>query len=441
MMDPLGLTGLLIFFGIIVASLRGWIPQDILPIQSALILSSIILVILAFVSGKAVGIKDLMANMYLHPITALIAGFIVAGALESAGAFRAAIHLLEKMSKTPLGMTGTVVVLVNTPTIIAMPCGRIIAAALIPAAILFGYTIAKSKKNPLLASIIDFGVIVNAAASCGPSPIGGIGMVGEGMGGYELGSFVNAQQIGIMLITAVTMLSTRFVYKILPSEGLIKVEEGVEDGREKAERIPQSAYLSLGLFLVTLTLVFILRPAVPIQTILVLIVIAVMVISKTTVNDLIAGVILHPIMAMISGFIMAGALVAVGSFDVLLQLLEGLSSTPLGYIGVAILLVNIPTILPMPCGRIIGMALIPGVLMFGTRLSEVTGNTWAIPVILTGFIINAAASCGPSPIGGIGGIGEGNLGTDIGVSGRPQQVGIMVGSGFTALLVRLVGFI
>ncbi|MFH1402694.1 MAG: hypothetical protein ABIH11_00310 [Candidatus Altiarchaeota archaeon] len=441
MIDPLGLVGLLIFFGVIIASLRGWIPQDILPIQSALILSSIILVILAFASGKAVGIKDLMASLYLHPITALIAGFLVAGALESAGAFRAAIHLLEKMSKTPLGLTGTVVVLVNTPTILAMPCGRIIAAALIPAAILFGYDIAKAKKNPLLASIIVFGFIVNAAASCGPSPIGGIGMVGEGMGGYELGSFVNVQQIAIMLITAVTMLSVRFVYNIMPSESLIRIEESAEEVKEKKEEIPKSGYYSLGMFLVTLTLVFILRPAVPIQTILVMIVLAIMVISDTSVNDLIAGVILHPIMAMIAGFVMAGALVAVGSFDVLMQLLEGMSSTPLGYIGVAVLLMNIPTILPMPCGRIIGMALIPGVLMFGTRLSEVTGNAWAVPIVLTGFIINAAASCGPSPIGGIGGIGEGNLGTPMGVSGRPQQVGIMVGTGVAALLVSWVGFI
>ncbi|MBD3388003.1 MAG: hypothetical protein GF416_03045 [Candidatus Altiarchaeales archaeon] len=440
-MDLLGLTGLIIFFGVIVASLRGWIRQDILPIQSALILSSIVLVVLAFMSGNSVGVRELMSNLYLHPITALIAGFLVAGALEAAGAFRAAIHLLERASRTPVGMTGTVALLVNTPTILAMPCGRIMAAALIPAAILFGHNIAKAKKSPLLASIIVFGFIVNAAASCGPSPIGGIGMVGEGMGGYELGSFGNAQQIAIMLITAVTMLSTRFIYRIMPSESLLNVEEEAEEKKEKTEKIPRSGYLALGIFLLTITSVFVLKPPVPIQTVLMLIVLVVMVISETSIQDLVAGVILHPVMAMISGFIMAGALVAVGSFDVLIELLENVALTPLGYVGVAVLLVNLPTILPMPCGRIIGMALIPGVLMFGTRLGDVTGSAFAVPIVLTAFIVNAAASCGPSPIGGIGGIGEGNLGTAIGVSGRPQQVGILVGTGFAALTISLLGFI
>ena len=62
-----------------------------------------------------------------------------------------------------------------------------------------------------------------------------------------------------------------------------------------------------------------------------------------------------------------------------------------------------------------------------------------IPILLVSFIINAAASCGPSPLGGIGGIGEGNLGTEIGVSGKPQQVGIMIGTGIAALIIGVWG--
>jgi len=443
-LDLLGLIGLLMFFGVLIGSIKGWIPQDVLPVQSALVLTSFILVIIAFLFGKPIGIKDLMANIFLHPITALIGGFLVAGALEAAGAFKAAIDILERLGKTPLGLTGTVVILVNMPTIFAMPCGRILAAALMPAAILLGFNLAKIKKDALLASIVVFGFIVNAAASCGPSPLGGIGMIGEGMGGYPLGSFINAQQIGIMMVTAVAMISIRFVYQILPNESitakLLAEEEGEKKEGKKGE-IPRSGYFSFFFFLAGIAIVFITKPPIPIQTILMFFVLVIMLVSKISIKDLIGGVILHPIMAMISGFIIAGALVAIGSFDVLIQILMVIAGTPLGFIGVVVILANVPTILPMPCGRIIAMSLMPGILMFGLKVSQETQNPWMVPLVLTGFIINAAASCGPSPLGGIGGIGEGNLGTAIGIAGRPQQVGIMVGTGVAVLIIGLVGFI
>lgn len=446
-LDLLGLIGLVLFFGVLIASLRGWIPQDMLPVQSALMLTAFLLIILAFLFGKPVGLKEIQMNIYLHPITALIAGFLVAGALEAAGAFKAAIDILERISKTTLGLSGTVVILVNVPTIFAMPCGRILAAALIPAAILFGYILARNQKRPVLASIVVFGFIVNAAASCGPSPLGGIGMVGEGMAGgmgvagVELGSFVNTQQISIMMITAVTMLAIAFIFRIMPDESLISSEEKAEEKREKKEEVPREGYISFFFFFVGIALVFIMQPPLPIQTILIFFVVVIMLLAKISVKDLIGGVILHPIMAMISGFIIAGALISVGSFDVMIKILETTAQTPLGYVGVAVLIANAPTILPMPCGRIIAMALLPGILLFGLQMTDTGFPEVVVPVMLTAFIINAAASCGPSPLGGIGGIGEGNIGTEIGISGKPQQVGIMIGTGIAALIISMFGFI
>ena len=443
-MELVGLIGLLIFFGVIIASLKEWIPQDVLPVQSALILTTLLLVVIATLFGNPVSLKDLSANIYIHPITALLAGFLVAGALEAAGAFKAAIDVLDRLTKTPLGLTGTVVVLVNMPTIFAMPCGRILAAALIPAALLFGYNLARIRKAPLLASIVVFGFIVNAAASCGPSPLGGIGTIGEGMGGYEIGSFANAQQIGIMVITAVAMFSIAVIYRILPGETIVAeiLEEDTKKTNNKKEDVPSSGYFSFFFFLIGIAVVFITKPPIPIQTILIFFVLVIMLVSRISIQDLIAGVILHPVMAMISGFIIAGALVAIGSFDVLLDMLTILAnSTPLGFIGVAVILANIPSILPMPCGRILAAALMPGVLLFGMRMGEAINNPLVTPVLLTGFILNAAASCGPSPLGGIGGIGEGNLGTAIGASGRPQQVAIMMGTGVAVLIIGLLGFI
>jgi len=444
-MELLGIFGLLVFFGVIIASLKEWIPQDVLPVQSALILTTLFLVIIATLFGSPVSLKELSANIYMHPITALLAGFLVAGALEAAGAFKAAIDILDRLAKTPLGLTGTVVILVNMPTIFAMPCGRILAAALIPAALLFGYELARIRKTPLLASIVVFGFIVNAAASCGPSPLGGIGTIGEGMGGYAIGSFANAQQIGIIAITAVAMFSINIIYRILPGETMIAElmeEDAKKKKNNKKEEVPFSGYFSFFFFLMGIAIVFITKPPIPIQTILIFFVIVIMLISRVSIQDLISGVILHPIMAMISGFIIAGALIAIGSFDALIEVLTILAnSTPLGFVGVAVILANIPSILPMPCGRILAAALMPGVLLFGLKVGEATGNTWVTPIILTGFILNAAASCGPSPLGGIGGIGEGNLGTAIGISGKPQQVGIMVGTGVAVLIIGLIGFI
>ena len=442
-MEILGLIGLLVFFGVIIASLRGWIPQHILPVQSALILSSFGLAIIALVFGKPFSLVDVTANIFLHPITALIAGFLVAGALEAAGAFKAAIKILERLAKTPLGLSGTVVVLVNMPTIFAMPCGRILAAALMPAALLFSYEMAKISKDPVVMSMIIFGFIVNAAASCGPSLLGGIGTIGEGMGGYPIGSFSNVQQISIMLITAVCMLTIKYVFRIIPNESIVMSALKTDRKPEgSVENVPKEGYFAFFSFLITIALVVIFKPHIPIQTILIGFVAIIMFISKVSIKDLIAGVILHPIMAMLSGFIIAGSLVAIGSFDTLMEILLFLAkNTPLGFVGVVVILANLPTILPMPCGRIIAMALLPGVLLFGLKISEVTGYEWVTPIILISFILNAAASCGPSPLGGIGGIGEGNLGTAIGASGKPQQVAIMIGTGVAALLVSIFHFL
>jgi hypothetical protein len=206
----------------------------------------------------------------------------------------------------------------------------------------------------------------------------------------------------------------------------------------------KNGYITLGLFMIVLALTLILQPKIPIQTILVALALVIMIIGRATIQDLMAGVILHPIMAMSAGFLIAGAMGLAGGFDVLLILLEGLAKLEingfpiLGYLGVAIILVNIPTIMPMPCGRILAAALIPGVFKYGETLVDITENAIVLPVILGAFIVNAAASCGPSPLGGIGGIGEGNMGVEIGSSGKSQQCGILLATGVTALVIAFV---
>jgi hypothetical protein len=248
-----GVLALVLFFGVIIASVLGWIPQDRLPVQPALILATFIIMGIAFIGGtyddnvESFGLSALASKIIIHPITALIAGFLVAGALEAAGAFEAAADGLQRMEGfrvkggAPLfGVVGTVVLLTNLPTIIAMPCGRILAAALMPAALFFGVRVARAFQMPALVSVVIFPFIVNAAASCGPSLIGGIGTIGEGLAQLDTGSLSDAQQIGIILATGVCALVMRFVTVSVPPDLAEEEEERLEEERKQAEREKQA---------------------------------------------------------------------------------------------------------------------------------------------------------------------------------------------------------
>jgi hypothetical protein len=246
----IGAVSLLLFFGVIIASVLGIIPQDRLPVQPALLLTTFIIMGLAYIGSTQddsvahFNLTQLASTIIIHPITALIAGFLVAGALEAAGAFEAAADGLQRLesfktkgSATPIfGIVGVVVLLTNLPTIIAMPCGRILAAALMPAALFFGVRVARSYQMPMLVPVVVFPFIVNAAASCGPSLIGGIGTIGEGLAALPPGSLSDAQQIGIILATGVCALVMRFVTASVPPDLAEEEEERLEAERREAEK-------------------------------------------------------------------------------------------------------------------------------------------------------------------------------------------------------------
>jgi hypothetical protein len=226
----IGLIALIVFFLTIIFSLIGIIPQDRLPIQPALVVMALVIMILAFVgnildpSVHLIGAQDIAGMVIIHPITALTAGFLVAGGLEAAGAFAAAADALSRIEKlqfkgkTIFGFTGTVVILTNIPTLIAMPCGRILGAALMPAALFFGYRVAKAMGDARMVGVVIFPFIVNAAASCGPSPLGGIGTIGEGLSKMPIGSFTTAQSTGIMICTGVCALFMRYITFMRPAD-------------------------------------------------------------------------------------------------------------------------------------------------------------------------------------------------------------------------------
>jgi hypothetical protein len=435
--EVLGVIALILFIGILVASIRGWIPQDKFTLQSLLVLGTIVLLILALIFGETFRPGQLLAVTILHPITATIAGFLLAGAVEASGGFAATSHVLSKLGKTLLGQAGVVVLLVNIPSIFAMPCGRVWAAALIPVAVMFGADLAGKRDNPGLVAVIVFGLIINAAASCGPSPLGGIGMMGEGTAGFDIHIFSNPQQLAIMVITVLAMGAVSLFSRM----AVITIDSRVLQSHNVIPlHLPWSAYATFLIYMIGLAVIFVTRPPVPIQTLLLGMTITVMILGKVSIKEMMEGVIIHPVTAMVAGFMMAGALLVTGGFDVMITLLSWLAQhTFLGFIGVSILLIYLPAMFPMPCGRIIAAVLLPGVIMFGQVVSRNIGNTQCLPAILVAFILCCATSCAPSPLGGIGSIGEGNLGLRHGISARALQFSILLGVPVAALVVTYLG--
>ncbi|MDI9425712.1 MAG: hypothetical protein QM472_12830, partial [Spirochaetota bacterium] len=93
-MDLTGAIALGIFLLTLVASIRGWIPQRVLPIQSALLAASALIALVGILSGVPLNWGDLISYTSIHPVTATIAGFVFAGALRAAGGFEAAASLV-----------------------------------------------------------------------------------------------------------------------------------------------------------------------------------------------------------------------------------------------------------------------------------------------------------------------------------------------------------
>jgi hypothetical protein len=433
-MTLLGTLSLLLFLSALIAALRGWIPQRVLTLQSVLVLVALVIILLRVIVGPPVLWAQIFTATSLHPITSTIAGFLFAGALQAAGGFQAAASMVGRVTHTPLGLPFAIVLLVNFPTVFAMPCGRILAAPLMPLALMLGFEIARLHQDKTMTAMVVFGLLVNAGASCAPSLIGGLGLLGEGMGRFPMGAFSKPNQMGILAITIATMAVIRLYYGRTLS---VRTEEAPS---APSGPIPETAYLSFILFIAVLIVVVAVRPPIPIQTILTLMTVVVMFVARLSFRDLLSGIILHPLSALVAGYIVAGALLTASGFEVLQALLVMIAEhTVLGYIGVSVLVVFLPLFLAMPCGRIISVSLIPGVLMFGGRVAEASGFALAPAVLLSSFVLSSAASCGPSPLGGVGNIGEGRLRLRGFWSSRPQSLGIFMGVPLAALLVPLHG--
>ncbi len=423
-MEYLGYINLGIFLALMLATLFGYIRT---PVQTVLVISTILcLVVGATFKYAAYGLdavllmpNEFLGGIILHPITALLTGLFLAGGLKASGGFEALKVLLKFLRRSPIGLVGTLVILINLPVISSLPCGRILAAALLPLLFTFGFEggLGILTKSQLIVLIGAF--TRNAMGSCGPSPIGGVGQIAEGF----LGSFFATASDGIlrapqafslMLGTAVVALFLKLVsQKIYPNDVSLReapvsgTTQGVVEPEIKA---PFQGYLALVIFVVSL-LIAIFQPLgkMPVQSVLVAGALVMTLACRIRLNDLLEGIILLPVTAMAAGFLAAGALAATDGFKALGQILNSLVGAPfLGVAGMLAIFVQFQTILPLSCARILTAALVPVLYLFGPAQYDFL-NWSQLAIVMAAYIINATTSCGPSPLGGGGMMGEGTM--------------------------------
>jgi hypothetical protein len=407
-----------------------------LPIQTVLILVTLVMLLIGVIERLATGgiasvlllPNEVLGGIIVHPVTALLAGLYLAGALEATGGFEAIKAILLKLNRSPLGIPGTLAILVNLPLLAQLPCGRILAAALLPLLFSFGaYGMRILGRDQVIILVAAFAR--NAFGSCGPSPIGGVGQSGEGV----LGAFFPAASNGILrgpeslALMVGTSLMALFIAGITPllyPEGSSLRDPKTSPAAETVApqvRPPITGYVSLLIFVAAL-LISLFQPLgkMPVQSVLVvagilmLLMLALQRGFLKATEALMAGIILLPASAMIAGFMAAGALAATGGFKALGTVMNELSKFEvLGVAGMLAIFVQLQTIIPLACSRILVAALVPVLYLFGPAQFNLL--SWGqLAIVMAAYITNATASCAPSPVGGAGMMAEGTVRAETG---------------------------
>ncbi len=426
-MEILGYVTLLIFLTLMLGTLFGYIRT---PVQTVLVVSTILCLLAGgvfrfiFDGWDAVMLlpNEFIGGIILHPITALLTGLFLAGGLKASGGFEALKIILKHLRNSPIGLVGTLVILINLPVISSLPCGRILAAALLPLLFTFGFEggMGILTKSQLIVLIGAF--TRNAMGSCGPSPIGGVGQIGEGFLGSHFataseGILRAPQAFALMIGTAIVALFLKLIsQKMYPDDvALREAPAGDSQYKEPTIHAPITGYLALIIFIASLlTAIFQPFGKMPVQTVLVAGAILMIIVCRIRLNDLMEGIILLPVTAMAAGFLAAGALAATGGFNALGVILNSIVKIPfLGVAGMLAIFVQFQTILPLSCARILTAALVPVLYLFGpAKFGFVDWSQLAI--VMAAYIINATTSCGPSPLGGGGMMGEGTMRAETG---------------------------
>ena len=119
---------------------------------------------------------------------------------------------------------------------------------------------------------------------------------------------------------------------------------------EKAHaKVSSVGYVALSIFIIGLASIVLLKPRIPLQVILMGMTVVIMMIAKLKIKDLMNQILFHPLTAMIAGFFMAGILSEYGAFEELMNLIRLIADhTPLGYLGITVIIIYLPIIFPCP---------------------------------------------------------------------------------------------
>ena len=431
-----------------------------LPVQTVLVLVSLACLIIGFIfrvasdgfNSAILLPNEMIGGIILHPITALLGGLFLAGALEATHGFDALKVIIDKLQKTPIGLAGTLVIIINLPVIASLPCGRIIAAALLPLLFSFGWEGGMGLLTRTQLIVLIGAFTRNAMGSCGPSPIGGVGQIGEGFLGAFFPTASNGilrspQAFALMIGTAITALFLKIIsQKLYPNDVSLR-DKPATTGMEEEKKVtkitaPFRGYLSLIIFVASL-LIAIFQPfgKMPVQTVLVAGGVLIIIFCRASIQDLMGGIILLPVTAMASGFLAAGVLAATGGFDALGVILKSLSSIQiLGVAGMLAIFVQMQTILPLSCSRILTAALVPVLYLFGPAKFNLV--TWPqLAIVMAAYMINATTSCGPSPLGGGGTMGEGQMRAETGyIKGAYTFTSMAIMAPIAAIYMKFMNF-
>jgi len=456
-LDPkmlLGLGTFAFFFGVILLTIFKKIN---LPIQTVLFVCTIIIFGIGFLFrlffseegtiGALLLPNEMLRGVILHPITAMLAGFFLAGALQASGGFDALRVILDKLRKSPLGLAGTLVIICHLPLLVQLPCGRIIAAALLPLLFSFGH----QGMNLLTKSqlIIFIGAFSRSAwGTCGPSPIGGVAQMGEGFLGAHFVTASNGilrapQSLSLMLGTGFMALFLKLITMKMYPKGTSLTEKKEDAADADTAGVPKGAplsgYISLVIFVLALVFAlfqgpiqFALRdylpfPKMPVQTVLVAGSLLILLLTRVRVDDLMGGIILLPAASMAGGFMAAGALEATYGFAALAFLMEKIQQFPLlGIAGMMAIYVQLQAVVALACSRILYAALVPVLYYLGPAGKGLL--TWEqLAIMLAAYSINAAAGCAQSPAGGCGMMSEGAIRAETGyLSGAFSLTGMAI---------------
>ncbi len=369
--------------------LTAWKRRGVSPVGVLLALGVGNLVLAAATHGDLARVLD---TFRLHPILALTLGLLLGRLLDKSGGLATLAACVRSLGRSPLGSAGALSLLVFLPLVLCLPCGHLIAAALAPVLPHLCPEEGRAASGGVLAAAFAR----TAYGACGPAPAGGIGTICEGWLAQGWPAFSD----GVLRAPQIAAL----VFAI-PAAAWMARRAGAE-----AHAAPWAApvatargALALVLFF-TAILVALLRPFGPLEAAVPLAVAALLLwplasqgapvfTARSTRIDF------SPLTGVVLAFLAVGCVASAGGLDEVGRWLRG--TTAAGRWTALAAIVLAPSILPLPCGRILGFLLAP--ILYG--LGPAKGGPFEWNELIVGMAVLAttlSTSCAHSPFCGGG---------------------------------------